>query len=249
MGKVLDLFKADYYVVAYESALMGQTDKGIARQIGVSVGILKRWLILKPAFKEAIDKGRRKHRSDGGLTKKQEAFIREYIIDLNPRRAALAAGYKKELLHTYPYVLMKKPHIRRAIQAEMDRRAKSLEVDARWVLERLIKIADANLQDAYDDEGNHKSVPQLPRDLAYALRKVRTTPRMKKDGLTEEVLEISVADQRAALELIGKHLGMFEEQVNVKHHGAVLLDILDSIEGKGQTIVDEELIEEEAKKK
>jgi len=247
MGKALDLFRPSYYVRAYELAALGHSDRKMAREFQVSPDIFKRWRQLKPAFEESIKKGRGKFRQGGGLTERQKAFCREYLIDLNAKRAAIRAGYSQKTAYISGHENLRSPRIQAHLKEKMEERAKACEIDAKWVLQRLIRIADANIQDAYDEEGNRRAVNQLPRDLAYALRKVRTSPRVKKDGLTEEILEISVADQRAALELIGKHLGMFAEQVNVKHDGALLLDILDAKEGKGPLIVDDSFIEKEAK--
>ncbi len=84
------------------------------------------------------------------LTPRDEIFVREYLIDLNPRRAALVAGFSENVAHVKSYGWVSnpnaKPLVYQAIKKEMEARSIRTQVTADKVLERLwhIAIADPN---------------------------------------------------------------------------------------------------------
>jgi len=83
------------------------------------------------------------------LTTKQEAFCKEYLIDLNATQAAIRAGYSKDTAKEMGYENLTKPHVAEYIQKHMDRRSAETQITAEWVLkgikETTIKaVADDN---------------------------------------------------------------------------------------------------------
>jgi len=80
------------------------------------------------------------------LDKREQVFVSEYLIDLDPRRAALAAGYRKTMAESKAYQWVSnrkiKPHVHEAIQKAMDKRSKKTEITAEYVLTSLKSIAD-----------------------------------------------------------------------------------------------------------
>jgi phage terminase small subunit len=73
------------------------------------------------------------------LNPKQEAFVREYLVDLAPSAAARRAGYVGNVKQT-AYDLLRHPQIEAQIQAEMARRAERVEDSADEVLRDLRRI-------------------------------------------------------------------------------------------------------------
>jgi phage terminase small subunit len=137
------------------------------------------------------------------LTAKQQMFVKEYLIDLNATAAAERAGYKDPNIGRQ---LIAKNNVSVAIQAEMAKREKRTEITQDRVLNEIGKIAFVNLQDIYDEGGSLIEVKQLPREVAAALSSI-------KINLTEAcaLQEIKLHDKLRALEMIGKHLGMFRD--------------------------------------
>ena len=70
----------------------------------------------------------------GELTPKQEAFVREYLIDLNATQAAIRAGYSAKNAETIGYQLLQKTLVRAAIDEQMLKRETKTEITAEWVL-------------------------------------------------------------------------------------------------------------------
>lgn len=79
----------------------------------------------------------------GKLTKKEEAFVREFLVDLNQAAAARRAGFSAKSAKEVGHQLMQRPHVANAIQAAMDQRAKRTEIDADTVLKSIARIAKA----------------------------------------------------------------------------------------------------------
>lgn len=64
-------FKPEYYVTAYRLARAGASDRGMAKALGVRAETLARWAAKKPAFAEAVRRGR----EEGGSVESFKEFI------------------------------------------------------------------------------------------------------------------------------------------------------------------------------
>lgn len=78
------------------------------------------------------------------LTPKQQAFIKEYLVDLNAAAAARRAGYSPAVAKRIGWDNLNKPAIAAALKEAMDARAERLEIKQDDVLQRLWAIATAN---------------------------------------------------------------------------------------------------------
>ena len=124
------------------------------------------------------------------LTPKAQRFIDEYCVDMNGTQAAIRAGYSKRSARQIADQNLSKHDIREAIMKRRKELSEASFLDAVYVLEGFKE----NFERAMT------AVPVLDRDGA-------------KTG--EYVYQGAVANR--ALELIGKHLGMFKERL--EHSG------------------------------
>lgn len=78
------------------------------------------------------------------LTPKQEAFIAEYLIDLNATAAYKRAGYvaKGNAAEVNAARLLRNAQVQAAVQAAMDKRADDLEISAKYVLDSIKRVAE-----------------------------------------------------------------------------------------------------------
>ncbi len=147
------------------------------------------------------------------LTDKQSCFIKEYLIDLNGTQAALRAGYSKNTAKQIATENLAKPIIRAAIQKEMDKRAVRTEITQDRVLQELATIGFLDIRRAFDDEGNIIPIKDMPEDVARAiggLDYIEFGDELK--GVTSK---IKLIDKKGSLELMGRHLKMFTDKVEV----------------------------------
>lgn len=166
------------------------------------------------------------------LTKKQKTFIDEYLIDLNATQAAIRAGYSPDSARQSGSDNMNNPYIRAHIDKAMAERSKRTGVNADRVIQELAKMAFINAVDVINTEDATLKDGALPEDTA-AIQSVKVKSIPTKDGEGVE-REIKMADKIKALELLGKHLGMFTDKVNLDVQTSDKLDdILSQMGGVG----------------
>jgi len=144
------------------------------------------------------------------LTPKQARFIEEYLIDLNATQAAIRAGYKETTAYAIGAENLKKPQIAAKIAAEMAARSRRTEITQDRVLTELAKIGFADISDFVAVEGvggflqvRVKPTADVPPEKLGAVAAI-------KNGAYG--IEIKLNDKVKALELLGRHLGMFQEK-------------------------------------
>lgn len=159
------------------------------------------------------------------MTSKQERFCEEYMIDLNATQAAIRAGYSVEAAGAIGAENLKKPQIRTRIDRALAEQSKRTGVTADRVVRELAKVAFANSQDVIDfDNATIKSDAAREDTAAISSVKVKTIPMPDGDGVERE---IRMADKLKALELLGRRLGLFTDNVNL--NGDVGVTIVDDI--------------------
>lgn len=123
-----------------------------------------------------------------GLTPKQQRFVEEYLVDLNATQAAIRAGYSAKTANEQGSQLLVKLSITEAIAAAKAKRSEKTEITAEWVLGRLFENVERAMQNqpVKDREGNETG---------------------------EYTYEGSVANR--ALELLGKHVGLFGDKLTL----------------------------------
>ena len=153
------------------------------------------------------------------LTAKQKRFIEEYLIDLNATQAAIRAGYSPESAKEIGCENLTKPNIKAAIDKAMAERSRRTGISQDRVLQELAKIAFVNPTDVINmDEATIKGDANREDTAAIASVKVKTIPTEDGDIMEREV---KICDKLKALELLGKHLGMFTDKLNVNAEMAV----------------------------
>lgn len=144
------------------------------------------------------------------MTKKQKLFCEEYLIDLNATQAAIRAGYSPESARQSGADNMKNPYIRARIEKAMADRSRRTGVNADRVVMELAKIAFVNAADVIDAEDATLKEDAADEDLA-AVQSVKVKT-FGEDGVERE---IKLADKIKALELLGRHLGMFNDRLRL----------------------------------
>lgn len=182
------------------------------------------------------------------LTRNQKIFVDEYLIDLNATRAYKAAYKsckKDETARTNSSRLLTNANIKKYIDEKMKEREKRTEITQDKVLKELAKIGFANAADyakvvekeyieqVKDEDGN--IISEIPK--TYKRVELEITDNLDIDkqaaiaGIKEgrNGIEVKLNDKVKALELIGRHLGMFTDKVEHSGHLDTGLNKLTSI--------------------
>lgn len=147
------------------------------------------------------------------LTNKQRRFVDEYLKDLNATQAAIRAGYSEKTAGQIGERLLKKVEIQQAISERMKEREQRTGITQDRVLSELAKIAfgdKRSLMEWGPSGVKLKDSNTLSDDQAAQVSEVSES--VTNAGGT---LKLKTHDKVKALELLGRHLGMFKDQVEV----------------------------------
>lgn len=148
------------------------------------------------------------------MTKRQLRFVKEYLVDLNGTAAAIRSGYSPASANEQASRLLAKANIKEAVNAEMEKRIVRTEITQDMVIEELARIAFASMSDlaTWNASGvSFKDSSTLDDRTLKSVSAVEETTNEHGGSL-----KIKQYDKVRALELLGKHLGMFIERVETK---------------------------------
>ena len=147
------------------------------------------------------------------LSEKQKAFYREYVVDFNGSRAYQKVyGVGVKTAEANASVLLRNTKGQVFLSALIKKQADRSEKSADDVINHLTKIAFSNLKDyvkwnkegvQIKSSGSKKVDGHMLSEVSETITENTTNKRIKlKDGLK-------------ALELLGKHFGLFEDKLRV----------------------------------
>lgn len=147
------------------------------------------------------------------LTAKQQRFCDEYLIDLNATQAAIRAGYSVDSARDIGCENLSKPNIQKVIAKEMAERSKRTGVNQDRVVLELAKLAFVNISDLVDVSTGAVKKGASRDDLA-CIQSIKYKTSEGVSGTSIE-REVKIADKKANLELLGRHLGMWNDKIDV----------------------------------
>ena len=155
------------------------------------------------------------------LTPRQQRFVEEYLVDLNATQAAIRAGYSKKTAYSQGQRLLKHVEVERAVEEAKAERAEKTGLSADRVLRELAALSFSDVRQLYTDKGKLRPVSEWPDEVAAAVAGLETVHRnlTAGDSAVETILKVKRWDKPRALEMLCKHLGLFEEKV--AHSGAI----------------------------
>lgn len=165
------------------------------------------------------------------LTAKQKRFCEEYLIDLNATQAAIRAGYSPKTAEQTASRLLRNVKVQEYIAKRQKELSRSTEITQERVIKELALIAFSNnadyahvvekkmqveaggtLVDVLDEDGKpvmYRTVePVLTEELTEEQKRALAVIKKGRDGL-----EVKSCDKVKALELLGKHLGIFTDKI------------------------------------
>ncbi|WP_339053246.1 terminase small subunit [Arsenophonus endosymbiont of Crataerina pallida] len=165
------------------------------------------------------------------LTNKQEAFCREYLIDLNATQAAIRAGYSEKTAKDIAYQNLAKLNIQKRIQTLMEERKNRIEVNADYVLKRLVDIDQMDVLDIITESGDLRPIKDWPKVWRTTLSGFDIAA-IRVDGAEALLKKIKWPDKIKNLELLGKHVSVqaFRDQIKNEHDVVgTLSDLMDDL--------------------
>lgn len=162
------------------------------------------------------------------LNKKQQQFVDEYLIDLNATQAAIRAGYSVHTAKEIGSENLSKPNIQEAVAKAMAERSKRTGISQDRIVLELAKMAFVNADDLIDPNDASIREDASEDDLA-CIQSVKVKTSVGANGTSTE-REIRLNDKMKALELLGKHLGMWNDKIDLNVSFPVVISGEDDLE-------------------
>ena len=156
------------------------------------------------------------------MTNAQKRFCDEYLIDLNATRAYKVAypNCKKDgTARTNSSKLLTKTNIQGYISEKQKEIEKRTEITQDMVIKELSKIAFFDIRKLYNDYGGLKNIQDIDENTAGAISSLETLEEYDGYGEDREQIgdtrKVKLLDKAKALELLGKHLGLFKDKLKL----------------------------------
>lgn len=151
------------------------------------------------------------------MTEKQKMFADEYLIDLNATRAYKVAypAVKKEATASAAAArTLRNVKVQAYISERMQERQQRTEVTQDRVIKELAAIAFARATDYVEIRSNGVCGTVVIKPTAdLSDEQVRAIAGIKEGA---NGIEIKLNDKEKALELLGRHLGMWNDKLDIK---------------------------------
>lgn len=173
------------------------------------------------------------------LTPKQQRFVEEYLIDLNATQAAIRAGYSEKTAKSIGQENLTKPDIQKAIEEAQNKRQEQTQIDAAYVLKRLVEIDQMDVLDIMDDQMKIRPVNEWPKVWRQYVINLENLELSDGEGCFKK---IKWPDKVKNLELLGKHVSVGAFKDKIEHTGPnggpIDLNLKVVFENDGETSTD-----------
>jgi len=172
-------------------------------------------------------------KSEFEITDKMRQFVDEYLIDLNGTQAAIRAGYSESTAQEQSSQLLARPDIRALIEQAQKDRVDRVQINQDTTVNELKTIAFSDVADfVIVKEGGvieQRPFNELKKEQTRCVKRIKQTVRtaQSSDGTVihqTAVLELELYDKVKSLELLGRHLGIFNDKLTLD--GALPLQIV-----------------------
>ena len=164
------------------------------------------------------------------LTPKQQRFVEEYLIDLNATQAAIRSGYSEKTARDIGCENLAKPNIAKAIEEAQNKRQEQTQIDAAYVLRRLVEIDQMDVLDIMDDQMKIRPVNEWPKVWRQYVVNLENLELSDGEGCFKK---IKWPDKVKNLELLGRHVSVGAFKDKVEHSGKLeiqsLSDLMDEL--------------------
>jgi phage terminase small subunit len=174
---------------------------------------------------------------DLALTAKETAFASEYVLDQNPTQAAIRTGHPAETASMQGAEYLTRTLVKAAVDRLEAQREVRVGMTPDTVLNEMGLLALSTLDHYYiDDEGQVQLREGAPEGAMAAVQSIRKKTKYFLDHRGEVVgrehdVEIKLWNKTEPLKLMGKHVGLQWDRVEVtgKGGGPVVTQVIREI--------------------
>ncbi|MCV6547546.1 MAG: terminase small subunit [Cohaesibacter sp.] len=148
------------------------------------------------------------------LNEKQQRFCEEYMLDLNGTQAAIRAGYSAHSAARQASRLLGIAPVRAELSRLKAAQSKRIEISADKLLHMMAQIAFGDIRGIFDVDGHLKPPHEWDEDTAATVAGLDIVTSAAGKGAVKHVAKIRRSDRLRAMELLARHLSLFNEKAN-----------------------------------
>ena|SRR2546422_1524966 len=149
--------------------------------------------------------------ADEKTKKRHEIFAREYAVDLNGRRAAMAAGYSAKGAEVRGSELLDLPEVSEMVDRLLSERASRLEIKGSRILEVLHALATFDARNFYNADGSLKEIKDLDYETQLGLAGFEVDHIPGGMGVVSKIRLARPGERAAAAAILAKYLPDLKE--------------------------------------
>jgi phage terminase small subunit len=144
-----------------------------------------------------------------------QVFINEFVASgLDYIKASIACGVDRPHARKFGQAMIGKPHVKAGIKDVLQRKAEAASINIDKVAAEIQRVAFATIGEYLDNDGE-VNITSIMRPEAAAVGEVITTSSTDRDGNITRRTKVKLLDKLKALELLGRHLTMFTDKLEV----------------------------------
>lgn len=149
---------------------------------------------------------------------REETFAREYVLDLNGARAAIAAGYSTKGADVRAAELLRNRRVQELIASLTKAKFGKLDISAERILQELARLAFIDPANLFDEAGSLKPIHRMDEDSRRAIAALDHEKLFEHFGKGQAkhvgaMVKVKLADKTRALQLLGQYRKLFTEKV------------------------------------
>ncbi len=143
---------------------------------------------------------------------------------MNATQAAIRAGYSAKTAYAIAEKLLRKADVQEFLQQRMKARERRTEITQDRVLQEYARIAFLDPRKLLDGSGRPLPLQDLDDDTAAAIAGLKVVDKYEPardgaEGNVSTVVEYKLADKKGALDSVARHLGMFNDKLDLNLGG------------------------------
>lgn len=153
------------------------------------------------------------------LKQRRTRFVKEYLIDQNATRAAIAAGFSAKTANQQGSRLLTNVQIKQAIEAGNAKVNDKLDLTVERIKQEIARLAYYDPKDFWNENGTAKPIHEIPEDARRAISGFETAELFTGSGEDRAtagyIKKFKLVDKTKALELAARHLKMLTDKVEL----------------------------------
>lgn len=165
------------------------------------------------------------------LKQRRTRFVKEYLIDQNASRAAIAAGYSEKGAHVAGSRMLSNTKVREQIEQENAKTNAKLDISVERVKKELARLAYCDVRNFFNPDGSAKAITDLDEDSARAVAGFEMAELFTGSGEERStagyIKKFKLTDKTKALEQLGRHLKMFTDKIEISESDHILAKLME----------------------